>query len=381
MGLSTPLKRTPLFASHERAGARLVDFGGWEMPVQYSGIVDEHLCVRRAVGIFDISHMGEVTVTGAGAKSFLNRVLTNDIGKLFPGQGQYTIMCNERGGAIDDLYAYRTGPKEYLLVINASRIDEDVAWLESQLAACPDEEISVKNESDALAAVAIQGPNSPPLLDLMFPGPSIAEIFADRPSDLLKNELGTFLFGTSQVRVSRTGYTGEDGFELIAPEDLVVPLWEKALALGSSFGLQPIGLGARDTLRTEMCYPLYGHELNEDTTPVEAGVGFFVSFEKQEFNGREKLSTQKTDGTARRLVAVRMTGQSAPPRPHYAVYANGEKIGETTSGTLSPSMNIGIGLAYVSTEFAKPEQAIEIEIRNRRFPAVTVRKPIYKKLA
>ncbi|MBG87881.1 MAG: glycine cleavage system protein T [Verrucomicrobiales bacterium] len=376
-----PLKRTALFEIHQRAGARLVDFGCWEMPVQYDSIVEEHLNVRRSVGIFDISHMGEVTVNGPGAKDFLNRVLTNDISKLFPGQGQYTIMCNEQGGAIDDLYAYRTAAQDYLLVINASRIDDDMAWLESQLESAGGADVTMKNESDTLSAVAIQGPNSPPLLDLLFPGPSIVETFADRPSDLQKNDLGTFLFGSSEIRVSRTGYTGEDGFELIAPNELIVPLWEKALAMGADFGLKPIGLGARDTLRTEMCYPLYGHELNTDTTPIEAGIGFFVALDKGNFNGRDTLASQKADGPGRKLAAFKMTGKSAPPRPHYAVHADGKKIGETTSGTVSPSMNVGIGLAHVPAEYAKVEQEIEIEIRNRRYPAVVVRKPIYKKLA
>lgn len=373
------LKRTPLFSAHEQAGARLVDFGGWEMPVQYSSIVEEHKCVRSAAGIFDISHMGEVTVSGSGAKNFLNHLLTNDIEKLFPGQGQYTIMCNETGGAIDDLYAYRTDALDYLLVINASRISEDVAWMEQQLAAFDDKDnVTLKNCSDELAAVAIQGPNSPALLDQMFPGPSISETRVDRPSDLEKNELGKFLFGTDEVWVSRTGYTGEDGFEVIASNDAIIAHWQKALTLGVMHGLQPIGLGARDTLRTEKCYPLYGHELNEDTTPIEAGVGFFVALDKPEFNGRARMADQKANGTERKLIAFKMTGKSAPPRPHYAIYTGDTQIGETTSGTLSPSLNVGIGLGFVPAEFAKADTEIQIEIRNKKFPAVVVKKPIYK---
>jgi aminomethyltransferase len=376
------LKRTPLFAAHEQAGARLVDFGGWEMPVQYSGIVAEHRCVRNAVGIFDISHMGEVNVSGQAARDFLNRILTNDVEKLFPGQGQYTIMCNQAGGAVDDLYLYRTDALEYLLVINASRIDEDIAWLKSELAAFPRHaDVTLKNLSDEMAAVAIQGPNAAPLLDQLFPGPSISETRVDRPSDLEKNELGKFLFGTDEVWVSRTGYTGEDGFEIVSPNDAICPLWEKSLALGTLHGLEPIGLGARDTLRTEMCYPLYGHELDEQTSPIEAGIGFFVATGKSEFNGRSAMAEQKENGASRKLVAFKMTGKSAPPRPHYAIYAGEAKIGETTSGTVSPSLNTGIGLGFVPPEFAKPDTVIEIEIRNRRYPAVVVRKPIYKKPA
>lgn len=376
------LKRTPLFAAHEQAGAKLVDFGGWEMPVQYSGIVAEHKTVRTAAGIFDISHMGEVGVSGSAAKAFLNRLLTNDVEKLFPGQGQYTIMCNESGGAVDDLYAYRTGPLDYLLIVNASRIDQDVAWIGSQLEAFEDKaNVEVRNLSDKMAAVAIQGPNSAPLLDQLFPGPSISETRVDRPSDLEKNELGKFLFGTDEVWVSRTGYTGEDGFEVVASNDTIVPFWQKSLALGVPVGLEPIGLGARDTLRTEMCYPLYGHELDEQTSPIEAGIGFFVALGKNEFNGRGAMAAQKENGPTKRLVAFKMTGKSAPPRPNYPIYVGDEKIGETTSGTLSPSLNTGIGLGFVAPEHAKPDTAIEIEIRNRKFPAVIVRKPIYKKPA
>jgi len=374
------LKRTPLFTSHQQAGARIVDFGGWEMPVQYTGIVAEHKCVREAVGIFDISHMGEVRIAGAAAKTFLNHLLTNDIEKLFPGQGQYTIMCNETGGAVDDLYAYRIDAMEYLLVINASRIDEDMAWMEKQLKAFPQaDQVKLENLSDQMGAVAIQGPNSAALLDQLFQGPSIAETHPDRPSELEKNELGKFLLSTDEVIVSRTGYTGEDGFEVVAANDVIVPFWEKALALGVAHGLQPIGLGARDTLRTEMCYPLYGHELDESTSPIEAGIGFFVALDKECFNGKEAMAQQKAEGPTKKLIAFKMTGKSAPPRPHYPIYAGGEKIGETTSGTLSPSLNNGVGLGFVPPEFAKADTEIEIEIRNRRFPAVTVRKPIYKK--
>ena len=374
------LKRTPLFAAHEQLGARLVDFGGWSMPVQYTGIVAEHKCVREAVGVFDISHMGEVVVTGAAAKNFLNHLLTNDVGALFPGQGQYSIMCNGSGGAIDDLYVYRTGPQEYLLVINASRIDTDVAWIESQRQAFSGaKEVTVRNVSDEHAAIAIQGPNSPKVVDQLFPGPSMTDTRADRPSSLAKNEIGRFLSGKDEVWVSRTGYTGEDGFEIISPNATIVALWEMSLAIGASLGLQPAGLGARDTLRTEMCYPLYGHELNEQTSPIAAGVGFFVKLDKPSFIGRESLLAEKESGPERKLAAFIMTGKSAPPRPHYRVFAKGEPVGETTSGTLSPSLNNGIGLAYLAPDFAKPDTEIEIEIRNRRFPARVVRKPIYKK--
>lgn len=374
------LKRTPLFESHVNAGARVVDFGGWEMPVQYAGIVAEHNWVRQAAGIFDISHMGEVRITGAESKSFLNHLLTNDVGTLFPGQGQYSIMCNESGGAIDDLYVYRTGPQEYLLVINASRIDADVPWIMRQRDGFSgSESVQVEDLSDKMAAVAIQGPNAAVIVDQLFPGPSMTDTRVDRPSGLAKNELGRFLFGNDEVWVSRTGYTGEDGFEIITPNAAIVPLWEMSIVHGAAHGLQPAGLGARDTLRTEMCYPLYGHELNEQTSPISAGIGFFVNLNKGEFIGRTALAAEKEAGPERKLVAFVMTGKSAPPRPHYRVFVDGAPVGETTSGTVSPSMNNGIGLAYLPAANSKVDTAIEIEIRNRLFPARIVRKPIYKK--
>ena len=366
------LKRTPLFAAHQRAGGKLIEFGGWEMPVQYSSIMDEHLCVRRAAGIFDISHMGEVLVSGAAAEVFLNATLTNDIRKLAVGTGQYTLMCHERGGVIDDLYAYRTGETDFLLIINASRITEDVAWLEKQLAAFPQHgNVTLQNVSDLTAAVAIQGPNTPGLLDQLFP--------ETKPSELKKNQIGCCKFNSVQTAVARTGYTGEDGFEIIAPASMIELLWETALKLGHPFGLQPCGLGARDTLRTEVCYPLYGHELDENTTPIEAGVGFFVALDKGEFIGRSVLAEQKANGVSKRCVAFKMTDKSAPPRPHYPIWAGGEKVGEVVSGTQSPSLGIGIGMGYVPPANAQAGTPIEIEIRGKRAPAVIVKKPIYRK--
>ncbi|HXG48546.1 MAG TPA: glycine cleavage system aminomethyltransferase GcvT, partial [Methylomirabilota bacterium] len=267
------LQRTPLFAAHQRAGARLIEFGGWEMPVQYSSIVDEHLAVRRAAGLFDISHMGEVRLSGPGALAFLNRTLTNDVRKLAVGQGQYTLMCHERGGVIDDLYAYRTAEEEFLLVINASRIEADVAWLTRQLAASPESASTrMENVSDRLAAVALQGPRAVEFIDQCFSGPSSAGTRVKRPSELVKNQIATFCFGARPVHVARTGYTGEDGFEIIADAGEVESIWDRLLAIGHAHCLQPCGLGARDTLRTEVCYPLYGHELDEQTTPIEAGL-------------------------------------------------------------------------------------------------------------
>lgn len=374
------LKRTPLFAAHQRLGGRLIEFGGWEMPVQYSSIVDEHLAVRKAAGIFDISHMGEICVSGSSAAAFLNHTLTNDIRKIAVGQGQYTLMCNERGGVVDDLYAYRLAVEEYLLIVNASRIDADWDWIQEQYEnGAVTGEIRIRNCSEEFGAVAIQGPRVVEFINQVVPGGSISGTFVTKATDLKKNELGAFVFEAATIYLARTGYTGEDGFEIVAPAEIIEAVWTRALAVGHQGCLQPAGLGARDTLRTEVCYPLYGHELDENTTPIEAGIGFFVSLEKGDFVGRAVLAAQKQRGPEKKLVAFRMTEKSAPPRPHYPIWIDGSKAGEVVSGTQSPSLNAGIGMGYVPAPFGKAGTKIEIEIRGKRAPADVVAKPIYRK--
>jgi aminomethyltransferase len=378
------LKRTALYNAHQKLGARLIEFGGWEMPVQYTSIIDEHNAVRTAAGIFDIAHMGEVLVSGPAAAEFLNGILTNDIRKLEVGLGQYTILCNEQGGAVDDLYAYRLGQSEYLLIINASRIDADVPWMQKQLAGFSNRaSVKFENVSDTVAAVAVQGPRVKDFIDQCFPGESVGGTKVSKASDLKKNQIAKYSWGAakSDVWVARTGYTGEDGFEIIAPAAVIESVWDRILEAGKSVGIKPAGLGARDTLRTEVCYPLYGHELDENTTPIDAGVGFFVALDKGEFVGRSVLAQQKAEGTKKKLVAFKMSDKSAPPRPHYPICSGEKKIGEVTSGTQSPSLGLGIGLGYVAPEFAKAGTNIEIEIRGRRFAAQVVPKPIYRKPA
>ena len=374
------LNRTPLFTAHQQLGAKLIDFGGWEMPVQYTSIVEEHLAVRQAAGIFDISHMGEVTVSGAAAADFLNHTLTNNVRKLASGQGQYTLMCNERGGAIDDLYVYRLCDEVYLLILNASRVKADVAWLQQQAVKFPQRSgLQLTDASHNYAAVAVQGPRVKEFINDCVKGASISAARVERATDLSKNQIGEFHFEHGGVLVSRTGYTGEDGFEIVGSDKAIQQAWDKILAAGRPFGLKPCGLGARDTLRTEVCYPLYGHELDEDTTPIEAGLGFFVSLDKGDFIGRATLAEQKAKGTGKKLVAFKMTGKSAPPRPHYPICANGAGVGDVTSGTQSPSLGIGIGMGYVPPARARPGTEIEIEIRGKRFPALVVARPIYRK--
>jgi aminomethyltransferase len=371
------LKHTPLYAAHQQLGAKLIEFGGWEMPVYYTSIMDEHQAVRTAAGLFDISHMGEVRVRGGAASEFLNSVLTNDLRLLHPGLGQYTLLCNERGGVVDDLYAFRIEAEEFLLVINASRIEADVLWLEKQLAAFAKRDgVELRNVSDDFGAVAVQGPKVAAFVDGCFDdNPDLAR-------RLRKNEITRCNFSGQSVLVSRTGYTGEDGFEVVAPAKITTALWNKILDAGRQFGLKPAGLGARDTLRTEACYPLYGNDLDENTTPLEAGLGFFVALEKGDFTGRAVLAKQKMEKPARKLAAFKMAERCAPPRPHYPLWSAGakpERIGEVTSGTQSPTLGLGIGLGYVPPQFAAAGTAVGIEIRGRQASAVIVPKPFYRK--
>ncbi|PWU16837.1 MAG: glycine cleavage system protein T [Verrucomicrobia bacterium] len=377
------MKRTPLFGAHQKLGAKLIEFSGWEMPVHYTSIMEEHLAVRRAAGLFDISHMGQVSFTGPAAQEFLNRTLTNDTRKLAVGQGQYTLMCNPRGGVIDDLYVYRLEAEEYLLIVNAARIGADVKWLEQQRAVFGEQAgVRLLNASEMFGAVALQGPSAATILSQLLRGGSAGGTRVTQVSDLKKNQTGRWNFNNHSVWVSRTGYTGEDGFELVAPAALIEGIWDKLIALGMAHGLKPAGLGARDTLRTEVCYPLYGHELDESTTPMEAGLGYFVALDKGEFVGRDILATQKAQGTNKKLIAFKMSGKSAPPRPEYPIWSagpEGEKVGEVASGTQSPSLGVGIGLGYVPTQHAVSGTALEIEIRGKRSPCAVVPKPIYRK--
>ena len=367
------LKRTSLFDTHTSLGARMVEFGGWEMPVLYSGIAQEHHAVRQAAGLFDISHMGEFLFDGPDALKFLNQLLTNDLAKLEPGQGQYTLLCQDNGGVIDDLYAYRLGDTRHLLIVNASRLEIDWMWIKAQHNSRHKSlQLEMSDRSGGLAAMALQGPKAAEIIAGVFPA----------ATELRKNQIAELDFGGATGWVSRTGYTGEDGFELVVPNEHAVSLWEQLMSLGQAPGLVPAGLGARDTLRTEAGYSLYGHELTSETTPIEAALGWAVAHDKPDFIGRETLAAQKQDGVSRRCIGFKMTGKSAPPRKQYKIFsADGtdREIGEVTSGTQSPSLGCGIGLGYVECAHAKPGTGIEIEIRNRRFPAQVVRRPIYRK--
>jgi aminomethyltransferase len=353
------LKHSPLEAAHLKLGAKLVAFAGWNMPVQYTSIIDEHLAVRTKAGIFDISHMGQFFAAGSGAGAWLDRLLTNNISKLAPGQGQYTLMLNERGGVIDDLIAYRTGETDFFLVVNASMIDEDFFWMASH----QDAQASLRNESDLWAGMAVQGPLAADVFGKVFPAETLPP----------RNGIATTAEGGI---VCRTGYTGEDGFEFFCPAAEGVAWWEKFLTAGAA----PCGLGARDTLRLEMGYPLNGSDLSPERTPIEAGLGFFCDLEKDGFIGREILARQKAEGPEVKLTALQYTDKGPPPRAHYPVVSSdGRVIGELASGALSPSLMTGIGMAYLSTEYTKPGTGLQIDVRGRLFPATVVKKPFYKK--
>jgi aminomethyltransferase len=372
-------KKTSLYDEHMRLSAKMVPFAGWLMPVQYSSIVEEHRAVRNSVGVFDISHMGQFIVDGAGGRDWLNSMLTNNVDKLDVGMGQYTLLLNDRGGIIDDLIVYRIDEQKYLLVVNAARADEDFAWLQNHLKGKrsldrPGGEIAAScnltSRSSDFGAVAIQGPGTMALFHSLF-GKDI-----ELPA---RNHIADVPFDATSVSVARTGYTGEDGIEVFFPANDAVKLWSAALERGKPLGIKPCGLGARDTLRLEMCYPLNGSDLSPERNPIEAGLGFFVDLAKLDFVGRDALLKTKEFGPREKLVSFRMKEKGPPPRPHYAVFRNGERIGEVTSGTLSPSLNWGIGMAYVSSAHAKIGAEIDIEIRAQKFLATVEKKPLYRK--
>ena len=364
MSAPESLKSTPLHADHVRLGAKMISFGGWEMPVQYTGIVDEHHAVRTALGVFDISHMGQFFVSGVEGATWLNRMLTNNVERLGVGQGQYSLMLNEKGGVIDDLILYRVCDHTWLLVVNAAKIDEDWAWLSAKVP--PGTELH--NRSADYAGLAVQGPKANPWFENFFGTAIVAPA---------RNGILYFERQDVPVYVARTGYTGEDGFELFFPAEKASDVFNDVLAAGQDLGIKPAGLGARDTLRMEMCYPLNGNDLSPDRTPIEAGLGFFVDLTKADFIGRDVLAEQKASGPTHRLAAFRMVGATPPPRSHYPVFKEAVQIGETCSGGLSPSMKVGIGMAYLPKEHTQPGTEVEIDIRGRRFPAVIEKKPLY----
>jgi aminomethyltransferase len=363
--MSEELKRTPLYEEHKKLGARLVPFGGYEMPVQYAtGIVAEHLAVREAAGIFDVSHMGEIEIRGEDALALVQLVTTNDASKLEIGQAQYAAICQEDGCVIDDCLVYRFADR-YLLVVNASNLDKDLAWIRTY---APRFDVEVTDRTQESAILAVQGPKATEILQRLT------------ETDLSGIGYYRAVTGTVAGReaiISRTGYTGEDGFELYLPNDAAVPLWNQILEAGADDGLIPCGLGARDSLRLEMGYLLYGNDLDLNHTPLEAGLGWIVKFDKGEFLGRAALERQKAEGLRQRLVGFKLQDR-AFPRQGYEIRYQGESSGEVTSGLLSPMLSQGIGLANIALEATQPGTEIEVVIRNRPTPAEVVRPPFYQ---
>ena len=360
--LPQTLRTTPLTSIHRELGARLVPFAGWNMPIQYAGVVAEHLCVREKVGLFDVSHMGEIDIKGKDAQRFLQYLLSNNIEKMTDGSILYTLMCYEGGGVVDDLLVHRFSEDHYFLCVNASNVDKDYAWIEKNAASF---EVATENTSTETAQLALQGPRAGEVLQPLL--------------DVSLHDLPYYHFKGGQVHnvkgiVSRTGYTGEDGFELYLPAGDVRQVFRALIRQGEPYGIQPIGLGARDTLRLEMGYALYGHEIDAESSPLEAGLGWVVKFKKGKFIGSGALLKQKEEGLPRKLVGLRLLARGVP-REHYRVLADGKTVGEVTSGTFSPSLNIGIGLCYVSSEHSTIGTRLEVEIRNQLIPAEVVKLP------
>src|SRR5512139_3528396 len=365
---SAPLKKTPLHAAHVALGARMVPFGGWDMPVEYSGITAEHMAVRTAAGLFDVSHMGEVEIAGPGALDAVQHITSNDASKLQVGQIQYSALTTPEGTFVDDLLVYRFGPSHYLLVINAGNIDKDVAWITARAQErVPG--IAVVNSSDRYALIAIQGPRAQEILQ------TVTAI------DLPAIKYYWFAHGeVAGVRgtVSRTGYTGEDGFEVMIPSAMATRVWDALLAAGKPMGLIPAGLGARDTLRLEASMRLHGNDIDESATVVEADLGWIVGWKKDEFLGRDVLHAQKANGVAKKLVGFEMIDRAIARHGH-AVFHNGQQVGVVTSGTQTPYLKKAIGMAYVPPALSAAGTELEMDIRGRRAKAVVVPMPFYKR--
>jgi aminomethyltransferase len=360
------LKRTPLHDAHVKAGARMVAFGGWDMPVQYRGILEEHRAVRSAVGLFDVSHMGEFEIEGAGAVPALQRLTSNDVGALEVGQVQYSLLCNPDGGLVDDLTVYRLGPDRFMLTVNAGNIDKDWAWV-TRGAGVDAAGARWRNVSAETGLIAVQGPKAEALVGRLAEG------------DVTAIRYYRFAEGTvAGVRalLSRTGYTGEDGFELYLAAEDAGRVWDALLQAGAAEGAMPVGLGARDTLRLEMRYVLYGNDIDETTNPLEAGLGWVVKPAKGEFVGRSAIERVRAEGPRRRLVGIEMADR-AVARHGYTVVKDGRPIGVVTSGSFGPSVEKSIALAYVETAHAAVGTALAVDIRGQARPAQVVRTPFH----
>ena len=355
------LKKTPLYDRHVSLGGKMVDFSGWSLPVYYSSIITEHRWVRSSCGFFDVSHLGEIRVNGPGALDLLQRRLTNDLGKCEDGRVQYTLLCDERGFTLDDILVYKAAEDDYYLIVNAANTARDLAELKKR---SPEKQASVEHNS-RMACIAVQGPRSEKILEKLFSFRLRTMPYYSFQEEKCLDE---------SVWVSRTGYTGEDGFEIFSPGVLAPKIWDVLVNQGKKEGALPAGLGARNTLRLEAGNPLYGHELDEKTTPLEAGLRFVVSFDKGEFVGRNALIAQKGSNVQKRLVGFKMTDRSVP-REDYTVFKGGKKVGRVTSGSFAPSVGCGIGMAFVAPGCEAPGTRLAIEIHGRKAEAEVVKRP------
>ena len=358
-------KRTPLYDEHIRMKAKMVDFAGWDMPIQYTSIIEETKTVRSSVGVFDVSHMGEIYIEGPQAIEFVNYVITNDFASIKFGDAIYSPMCKEDGGIIDDLIAYKIDSEKALLVVNAANKDKDYEWLREK---AKNFSVSVIDRSDELALIAVQGPKAEELLQKM--------------ADIKLSEIGFYQFKNGRVRgiraqISRTGYTGEDGFELLVDADAAVPLWRSILEYGEEFGIKPAGLGARDLLRLEASYLLYGNDMDETTNPIEAGLSWTVKFDKGDFIGKEALLKVKEEKPKRKLVGMILEGRNIA-RHGYKIFKDGEEVGFVTSGGYSPTLEKSIALGYVKVPYNKKGTELEIEVRKKTVKAEVVKLPFYR---
>jgi len=359
--------RTPLHETHRKAGARLVEFAGWDMPVQYEGLLAEHEAVRTRVGLFDVSHMGEVVFRGPRALEALNRLFTNDLARCADGQAQYGCLCREDGGIVDDVVVYRRSAEDLLVCVNASNRAKDFAWLAERATGGGVRGVDVRNESDEWAQLALQGPLAAQLLQ--------------RLTNANLSALRSYRFAQGEVAgvpclVARTGYTGEDGMELFCPPDQAARVWDELVEAGQHEKLALCGLGARDSLRLEMAYRLYGADMDEGTTPLEAGLGWVVKLDKGDFVGRDALLRQREQGIARKLVGFTLT-EPGIARHGYPVLQDGRQVGAVTSGTKSPSLGTSIGLAYLPPALAAEGSTFAVEIRGRPAAARAVKTPFY----
>ena len=359
------MKNTALTHIHEQLGAKLVPFAGYNMPVSYEGVNAEHETVRKSVGVFDVSHMGEFLIEGPNALELIQKVSSNDASKLVDGQAQYSCLPNEKGGIVDDLIVYRLKEDQWLLVVNASNIEKDWNWISSQNSM----NATMKNLSEDYSLLAIQGPKAiEAMQSLTSEDLSAIKFYTFKVSDFA---------GIDHVIISATGYTGSGGFEIYCKNSEVEPVWKKVMEAGADFGIKPIGLAARDTLRLEMGYCLYGNDIDDTTSPIEAGLGWITKFTK-DFVNSEALKKEKEHGPERRLIAFELNERGIPRQGYDIVDGNGNKIGVVTSGTMSPSLGKGIGLGYVPTIFKDVGSAINIQIRKNAVPATVVKLPFYK---